>query len=310
MIVAVLGADGQLGSDIVRVAKEFRDIETLPMTKRDLDVCKLASIQEVLSGMQFDVLVNCASYHKTDEVEGHATEAFQINAHAVSALAKKCRKQGARFVHISTDYVFDGESARPYTEMDAAGPVNVYGVSKLLGEKFAAREHPDGTIVARVASLFGVTGSSGKGSNFVETILRKAKETGEVRVVNDVTMSPTSTADAARAILSLLEKEAPAGTYHVVNSGAATWFEFAREIVECAGVRARVVPTTSAEYTTAAIRPSYTVLDNRRAAEIVGEIPNWRDALRRYLIDKGHLKLAPSAATVVSPPSQDFISVD
>ncbi len=295
MIVAVLGANGQLGSDLIRVASEFRDIETLALTRKDLDVCELASIPEVLSTKRFDVLANCTSYHKTDEVEGRATEAFQINAHAVRALAKVCKERRVRFVHLSTDYVFDGESKRPYTETDPANPVNVYGVSKQLGEKFAMREYPEGTLIARVASLFGVAGSSGKGGNFVETILRKAKETGEVRVVNDVTMSPTCTADAARVILSLLEKEAPAGVYHVVNSGSATWFEFAREIIEDAGVPAKVVPLTSAEYPTVALRPAYSALDNRKAAEIVGGIPGWRDALQRYLIDQGHVQMVQSA---------------
>ena len=288
MIVAVLGSNGQLGSDIVRGAREFGDIETLALTREDLDVCELASIAEVLAAKRFDVLVNCTSYHKTDEVEGRATEAFRINAHAVGAMAKACKARGARFVHVSTDYVFDGESKRPYMETDYASAINVYGASKLLGEKFALREHPDGTLIARVASLFGVAGSSGKGGNFVETILRKAKETGEVRVVNDISMSPTSTADAAKAVLALVKKEAAAGIYHVVNSGSATWFEFARPIVEEAGVQARAVATTSAEYPTAAARPAYTVLDNRKATEVVGEVPEWRDALRRYLAEKGH----------------------
>lgn len=295
MIVAVLGANGQLGSDLVRTAREFRGVETLALTRKDLDVCELPSIPSFLGQKEFDALVNCTSYHKTDEVEGRATEAFQINAHAVQALARICKAKRARFVHLSTDYVFDGESKRPYVETDPANPVNVYGASKLLGEKFAMREYPEGTLIVRAASLFGVAGSSGKGGNFVETILRKAKETAEVRVVNDVTMSPTSTADAARVILTLVEKDAAPGIYHVVNSGSATWFEFAREIVEGAGVAARVVPTTSAEYPTVAIRPAYSALDNQKTVAITGEIPCWADGLRRYLIEKGHVELAQSA---------------
>jgi dTDP-4-dehydrorhamnose reductase len=302
MIVAVLGANGQLGSDFVRMAREFGDAETLALTRKDLDVRDLSAITEVLVKQRFDVLVNCTSYHKTDEVEEHATEAFLINAHAVKVMAKSCRARGARFVHLSTDYVFDGESRQPYAETDAANPVNVYGASKLLGEKLALREHPEGTLIARVASLFGVAGSSGKGGNFVETILRKAKETGEVHVVHDVSMSPTFAADGARGIWTLLEKDVPSGIYHVVNSGSATWFEFARQIVEEAGIPATVVATTSAEYPTAAIRPAYTVLDNRKTAEVAGEIPAWRDALRRYLADKGHVQLAQAAATGGPPP--------
>lgn len=288
MIVAVLGANGQLGSDLVRVAKEFRDFETLALTRKDLDTCELASIPKALSGKRFDVLVNCTSYHKTDEVEGHATEAFRINSHAVGVMAKACKARGTRFVHVSTDYVFDGESRQPYTEADNTNPVNVYGASKLLGERFALREYPDGTYIVRVASLFGVAGSRGKGGNFVETILQKGKEMGDMRVVNDIMMSPTSTADAAKAILTLAEKEAPTGIYHVVNSGSATWFEFARHILEEAEIRANVIPVRSEEYPTTAIRPFYTVLDNRKTAQVVGEIPHWKKSLRKYLIEKRH----------------------
>jgi dTDP-4-dehydrorhamnose reductase len=296
VILAILGANGQLGSDLVRAAMKSRGIETLVLKREDLDVSDLAAIPKVLAERQFDVLVNCTSFHKTDEVEGRATEAFRINAHAVGVMAKACKARGARFVQLSTDYVFDGEGGRPYFETDPANPINVYGASKLLGEKLALREYPEGTYIARVASLFGVAGSSGKGGNFVESILRKARETGEVRVVNDVTMSPTSTADAADVILTLQQKGASAGIYHVVNSGVATWYEFARRIVEAVGIKATVVPITSGEYPTAAIRPPYTALDNRKAAAaIVGEIPSWCDALQQYLVDKGHILLVQSA---------------
>jgi dTDP-4-dehydrorhamnose reductase len=297
MIVAVLGANGQLGSDMVRAAAAGgRGIETLALCRNDLDVCDLGAIPKVLAEERFDVLINCTSYHKTDEVEAHATEAFRINAHAVGALAKLCKVRGARFVQISTDYVFDGEGRRPYTESDEVSPINVYGASKFLGEKLALREYSDGTIIVRVASLFGVAGSSGKGGNFVETMLKKGRESGEVRVVNDITMSPTSTSDAARVILSLLLRNAGNGIYHVVNSGAATWFEFARQIIKEAGAAAKVIPVLSGEYPTAAVRPGYTVLDNLKTAQIVGEIADWKDALRQYLLEKGHVHPAQSRA--------------
>jgi dTDP-4-dehydrorhamnose reductase len=288
MIVAVLGANGQLGSDLVRAAAASGQVSTLALTRKELDVTDSAAIPAVLSSRQFDALVNCTSYHKTDEVEGKAAEAFRINAHAVLALAKACKEKRVRFVQISTDYVFDGEGERPYAEEDSTGPVNVYGSSKVMGETLVLREYPAGTIITRVASLFGFAGSSGKGGNFVETILRKAKEAGEVKVVSDITMSPTSTADAAKIIVRLLQNESACGIYHVVNSGSASWHEFARQIVEGAGVNATVAPTNSTEYPTIAARPRYSVLDNRKVAEATGEIPHWKDALRRYLAEKGH----------------------
>jgi len=301
MIVAVLGANGQLGSDIIRVAAGNPGIETPALCRNDLDVCDLGAIPKALEKERFDVLINCTSYHKTDEVEAHATEAFRINAHAVGALAKLSKVRGARFGQISTDYVFDGESQRPYTETDEACPVNVYGASKLLGEKLALREYGDGTIIVRVASLFGVAGSRGKGGNFVETILRKGRESGEVRVVNDITMSPTSTADAARSILALFQGSTPGGVYHVVDSGSATWFQFAKQIIEEAGIAAKVTPVTSEEYPAVALRPAYTVLDNQKVSQIVGEIPHWKHALRQYLIEKGQKQLVHAHSQGAGP---------
>jgi dTDP-4-dehydrorhamnose reductase len=289
MIVAVLGANGQLGSDIVRAAGATNgSCVAFALTRMDLDVCDFGAISSVLSKHKFDVLVNCTSYHKTDEVETHATEAFRINAHAVALMARACKSVGARFVHISTDYVFDGAKDRPYRETDPANPLNVYGASKLLGEQLAKREHGEDTLIARVASLFGVAGSSGKGGNFIETILKKAKETGEVRVVNDVIMSPTSTADVARTLLTLLAERAPAGTYHIVNSGQATWYEFARQAIELAGIPATVVATTQSQMPSIAARPSYSALDNTKACEIAGSLPSWQSALEKYLQEKGH----------------------
>jgi dTDP-4-dehydrorhamnose reductase len=298
MIVAILGANGQLGSDILRAsaADPGRD-RVLPLSRTDLDISNLEAIPAVLSRLEFDALVNCTGYHKTDEVETHATEAVCINSHAVGVIAKACKNRGARFVHISTDYVFDGENQRPYTETDAATPINVYGSSKLLGEKLALREYSEGTLILRVASLFGVAGSSGKGGNFIETILRRGKEVGEVRIVNDITMSPTSTAHAARAILAVLRHRALPGIYHLVNSGSATWYEFAKQIVDEAGINARVVPVTSEEYPTVARRPPQSALNNEKASKIVGEIPHWKAALRAYLREKGHISTAQSAAT-------------
>jgi len=295
MIVAVLGAHGQLGSDLVRAIEASEGkVKLVPLTRKDLDVTDLAAIPKVLARYEFDALVNCSSYHKTDEIEARATEAFLTNAHAVLALAKACKAKSAKFVHISTDYVFDGESRRPYIEGDATGPINVYGSSKLFGEKLALREYPDGTIIARVASLFGTAGASGKGGNFVEAILRKAKDTGEVRVVDDIYMSPTSTADAAEVLLALLRNRAQSGLYHVVNSGSASWYEFAKQMAEETGLAAHVVATTSREYPTVAARPAYSVLANGKAAAIAGELPHWRDALHRYLVAKGHTQ--PGAA--------------
>jgi dTDP-4-dehydrorhamnose reductase len=291
MRILLLGANGQLGSDILRAQRaRFNGLEVIPLYRVDIDVADPDATGKALARYEFDALINCTSYHKTDEVEKRASEAMAVNAHAPQRIASACKVKGALFVHISTDYVFGGGSAKPYAESDAPSPLNVYGASKLLGENLVRREWAEKSVIARVASLFGVAGASGKGGNFVETMLRIAREKGEVRVVSDIRMSPTSTADAAWVILSLVEKHAAPGLYHVVNSGEATWFEFAREIIRRAGVSAKVIPITSNEFATAAVRPSYSVLDNRKAGSIVGRIPDWEDALDRYLREKGHVR--------------------
>jgi dTDP-4-dehydrorhamnose reductase len=296
MRVLLLGANGQLGSDIIRARQEHFDaIDLVPLYRKDVDVSDPGAIGAVLAAHTFDGLINCTSYHKTDEVEKEASKAVAVNAHAPQHLASVCKAKGAFFVHISTDYVFGGESSKPYSESDAPAPLNVYGASKLLGEALVRREWAANSLIARVASLFGVAGASGKGGNFVETILRRARETGEVRVVDDVRMSPTSTADAAQAILSLLAKHAHPGIYHVVNSGDATWFEFAREIIRRAGVPAQAIPISSDQFPTVAVRPRYSVLDNRKTGSVVGLLPDWEDALDRYLKEKGHLQLRSRA---------------
>ncbi len=288
MRMIVLGPNGQLGTDILRAAAGRPRIQALPVTRHDLDVAELEYLADRLQALAFDVLVNCTSYHKTDEVEANATHAFRVNAHAVRTMAEVCHRKNARFVHVSTDYVFDGRRRQPYITSDCPQPINVYGASKAMGETLASMAHPD-THIVRVASLFGTAGASGKGGNFVETMIRLARGKGVVRVVDDMAMSPTYTADAAEMILRLLERGAVPGIYHAVNSGQATWYEFACEIIARAGIAARVEPITSGEYPTVARRPAYSVLDNSSVMTATDYAPHWSDALRRYLIAKGHI---------------------
>ena len=285
MRVLLLGPKGQLGHDVQGAYEEAgRPFELLPLARDKLDVSAPATVGQVLGGLDFDVLVNCTGYHRTDEVEDNATLAFAVNAHAVQAMARACAAKGARLVHVSTDYVFGGDEARtrPLREGDPTAPVNVYGASKAMGETLA-RLACEEIVILRVASLFGTAGASGKGGNFIETMIRAGRERGALRVVDDQTMSPTATADVARAILRILTDGCAPGLYHVVNSGSATWFDFAREIVRLAGVEASVAPCASSEYPTRAARPRYSVLDNAKLSAAFGAMPPWQDALERYL---------------------------
>ena len=292
MKALLLGPNGQLGHDVRRAYNDAPNaVEPIPIDRAALDVSAPEAVERTLGAMDFDALVNCTGYHRTDEAEDNAALAVAVNAHAVRAMARVCAAKGARLVHVSTDYVFGGGAARaaPLAEDDATAPVNVYGASKALGETLALLECED-VVVLRVASLFGVAGSSGKGGNFVETMIRAGREKGALRVVADQTMSPTATADVARVILRILAEGCPPGVYHAVNSGAATWYEFARAIVRRAGVAAEVAPCASADYPTRAARPRYSALDNAKLASALGAMPPWQDALDRYLRAKGHIR--------------------
>lgn len=303
----LLGPNGQLGYDIRAAhAKARSPFKLLSLGRDQLDVSKIENIPRVLSEIEFDVLINCTSYHKTDEVEDNAALAITINCRAVEAMAGVCAMRGARFIHVSTDYVFGGDSVRnrPFTEDDLTAPINVYGATKVLGEKLAQQAHQD-TVILRVASLFGVAGASGKGGNFVETMIRLARERGTLKVVNDQIMSPTATEDIAAAVLKLIADGAPVGTYHVVNSGAASWYDFACEIVRMTGIDAEITPCRSKDFPTRAARPRYSVLNNAKTKKSLLAMPVWQDALKRYLIVKGHLEASPVGTLNTATNSSD-----
>lgn len=291
MKAVLLGPKGQLGTDILAANETRRALQITPVARDKLDLSDLTKVHDVLGAMDFDVLINCASYHKTDEVEVNAQQGILINAHLVRDLAALCAKKKARFVTISTDYVFGGQAKRqPLSEDDAVAPVNVYGATKLMGEALALSTWDD-SLILRVSSLFGVAGANGKGGNFVETMLRLAKEKGSLRVVDDQIMSPTATADIATGLLKLLETKAQAGIYNVAGTGHASWWAFAKRIVEESGLGTKVpveaVPTS--EFPTPARRPAYSVLSSGKLAATIGwAMPSWEDALDRYLRAKGH----------------------
>ncbi len=290
MKILLLGANGQLGFDILRKnQKKTHPLDIVAWQRADLDITDKDELIKKLRAQPFDVLLNCTSYHHTDHVEKTADLAFTINAFSVKQMALICKEKNARFVHISTDYVFShSPQNQPLTEFDNPAPLNVYGASKLMGESLAQAVHED-TIIFRVASLFGVAGASGKGGNFVETMIRVGREKGQLRVISDQMMSPTSTSSIASIILKALETKVPSGVYHAVNTGIASWYEFAKTIIQNAGVKATVEPMSAAEYPSIAMRPSYSALNNNKLSKLVGPIPTWQDALNEYLREKGYL---------------------
>ena len=292
MRVVLLGPNGQLGVDVRRChAQSGEPFELLSLGRDRLDVASPDAVERQFEDLDFDALINCTGYHRTDEVEDNAAVAVAVNAHAVQRLAQVCDRRQARLVHVSTDYVFGGDAGRtdPLTEDDPVAPVNVYGASKALGETLANLALDD-LVIVRVASLFGVAGASGKGGNFVETMIRLGRENGALRVVDDQVMSPTGTADVARVVMRILVEECAPGLYHAVNGGAASWFDFAREIIGRARIDATVTPCSSEEFPTRAVRPRYSVLDNSKTSTAFGPLPPWQSALDEYLRAKGHIQ--------------------
>lgn len=288
MRIVIIGANGQLGSDLVKVFTGTKH-EIVPLTHADIDVTKFELSEKVLKNIQPDIVINCAAYVRVDDAEDNAYRAFGVNAFGARNIAKICAELNSTLMHISTDYVFDGRKKKPYTEDDVPNPVNVYGNSKLAGEYFV-RNIMEKYYVIRSSSLFGAAGASGKGGNFVETMKKKAQSGEEIRVVDDMVMSPTYTRDAAGMIRDILMKELPSGSYHVANSGYCSWYEFARAIFDALDIDANLLPIKTSALRTKAKRPMFSALVSVRLKKYGLEMPCWKEAFRNYLIEKGYLK--------------------
>jgi len=279
MRIAVAGAGGQLGAALVHECTAAHEV--VAFAHADLDVTDAAAVYAAMERARPDAIINGVAYNDVDAAEDHPIDALNVNAFAVRALARAAQTHGAALVHYSTDFVFDGTAAAPYTEEDPPNPRSVYAASKLLGEWFAA-DAPR-AYVLRVESLFGQApgGPPPKGS--VATILETIRAGGEARVFEDRTVSPTAIADAARATRELLERGAPSGLYHCVNSGFCTWLELARELARRLGVEARLTPVRLADVPMRVARPRYCALSNAKLASVGVTMPPWQDALERYV---------------------------
>jgi len=284
--IAVIGSSGQLGTDLVEVLRLDDKSETLPVSHTDCDCTNTNQVDESLRKLHPDVVINCAAYVRVDDCEDHAREAFAVNAIGALNVARACAVVEALCVYISTDYVFDGAKGSPYVESDPARPINVYGASKLAGEHLVRQAAPHSLIV-RTSSLFGKTGARGKGGNFVETVIRKGHAGDSLQVVNDVTMSPTYARDASAALAPMVRNRAT-GLFHLTNSGACTWYEFAKAILECIGIDAAITPVSSKEFRSPARRPMNSALRSEHTPP--SELRSWREAVTAYLFEKGHVK--------------------
>jgi dTDP-4-dehydrorhamnose reductase len=289
----VLGAGGQVGFELVRALAPLGDVVAAARDGADakVDLADAASLASALDGARADVVVNAAAYTAVDRAEDEPELADRINHRAVAEIGAWAKRNGARVVHYSTDYVFDGSSTRPYREDDATAPLGAYGRSKLAGEN-ALRASGARHLIVRTAWVYAA-----RGHNFLRTMLRLAGERDELRIVADQTGAPTparliadSTATMLRQWLGDGENAARDGTYHVVSAGRCSWFDFAEAIVSGAAERGliarrpRVTPIATADYPTRARRPPYSVLDTSKAQAAFGlQLPDWQSGLASVL---------------------------
>jgi dTDP-4-dehydrorhamnose reductase len=289
MRLALIGPGGQVGSDVAKAARAA-GIDVLPLPHAECDVTDRASLARSFAALGAgDVVVNTAAFHRTDECEDRPDLAFGVNAMGAHNVAAAANERDAAVVFYSSDYVFgNSHAAKPYVESDPIAPVNLYGASKAAGELLVRLANPR-AYVFRIASVFGTAGSSGKGGNFVETMLAKARKGERIEVVDDIVMTPTSAADAAALTVALLDKSAPPGIYHLSNSGACSWREFADGIFEAAGLTTRAVAVDSGSAPSRVQRPAYSALASEKLQTFGLAARPWQAALNDYLISKGHL---------------------
>lgn len=278
--VLVLGANGQLGSDLVKVFVA-NDVSHIGIRRKEFDV--LNDEVEKLKQYSVKYIINCIATTNVDGSEDDSLLAFKINADFAYKLAKFCHENDIVLFHISTDYVFDGTTPFKYDEKAHANPLSIYGLSKYAGE-LAVQNYHDKFFIFRVAALFGVSGASGKGGNFVNTMIRLGRERDEISVIADQITCPTATLDIARAICHFIKNKVDEyGIYHCVSSNSCSWFEFTTEIFRLSGIDVdKVKKAIFKEYPFKAKRPQYGLLDNSKLSKHY-TMPTWQEALNEYL---------------------------
>jgi len=302
MRIVIVGSNGQVGSDLVRVLRD-RHVDFVALSRSDLDVTEKSTLIDNLGKHNPDVIINCSVYHPVDECETSPDRSFAVNAIAVRDLALAARNLHASLVHLSSDFVFDGEQGRPYCEEDAVRPLSVFGASKVAGEQLLRAVLPSHFII-RTSGLYGLTGSRVKRGNFVETMLRLGKQNGEVRVVNDLRMAQTSTQNLAKQVLVLIRTK-NYGTYHATDHGDYSWYEFSKKIFEYSRMSVTVTPVSWREMPQAAPRPRYSVLENRRLKELgLDQMQPIDTALQAYLTAREERSLSDSLQSRSVPDVQ------
>jgi len=281
MRIALIGANGQLGTDIGAYFDK-KGIEVHGLSHKDIEVCDPESAGKVITGMDPDLIINTSAFHNVDICEDEAMQAFKVNVLGVKNLVEACLKIDIPLMHFSTDYVFKGNKSEPYIETDCPDPINIYGISKLAGETLINYKMEKYYII-RVSGLYGHAGSSGKGGNFIELMIRLATEGKDIKVVDDQVLTPTSTEDLSAKLFELIKLKIY-GIYHMTNAGYCSWYEFAGEIFKLTGLSPNYEPVASSVFGAKAKRPVFSAIDNHNLRKIgLQDMRHWKSALKDYI---------------------------
>ncbi|MGS2738005.1 dTDP-4-dehydrorhamnose reductase [Sinomicrobium sp. M5D2P17] len=278
--ILVTGASGQVGSEIKKLSDSRK--EDFLFANRDvLDITHAGNVRQFLEKHPVEAIINCAAFTAVDDAESNPEPAALVNSKAVEILAGTCKEKGLKMVHLSTDYVFDGQKNSPYLEEDPVAPLGIYGKTKWEGEEAMRKVNPPRSVIIRTSWVY-----ASRGNNFVRTMLKLGKEKETIKVVDDQVGTPTHAADLAAAILEILPRldNENVKTYHYTNEGICSWYDFAKAIMEYGKLPCKVIPVSSSEYPTKAKRPQFSVL-NKQAfkRDFKTDIPYWRDSLRECL---------------------------
>ncbi|MFN5136258.1 MAG: dTDP-4-dehydrorhamnose reductase [Chitinophagaceae bacterium] len=277
--ILVTGSNGQLGKELQQLAVVYPQYKFVFASREDLKLHHFPLVENFFLATKPQYCINCAAYTAVDKAESEKDMAMLVNGEAVGHLAAICKKYQTKLIHISTDYVFDGESETPYKEDDTTNPKNVYGASKLLGEQLCMKENAD-SIIIRTSWVY-----SSFGHNFVKTMMRLMSERNEINVVSDQIGSPTYAADLAKTILDIIASgKWESGIYHYSNEGKISWYEFAVAIKELTGSNCSINPIPTSAYPTPAKRPHYSLLDKERIKAVFQiTVPSWKSSLQRCI---------------------------
>ena len=288
MNILLIGKTGQLGGSILAEQTSHR---IYAPDRSELDIESRESCEHAIAEFRPDVVINTAAFHNVPQCEVEPLRSFAVNCQSVRDLAAICKRMNARLITFSTDYVFGGEQRTPYREDDRTGPLQMYGISRLAGELVALATAPQHAVVIRTCGLYGLSGATSKGGNFVDKRIADAQTTSELEMGCDQVVSPTYTGDLAQAVLKLIEHpQLVPGIYHLVNECECTWFEFTQAIYEIMNLDVKVRPVDRGGMSGEMRRPLYSALANTKARALGITLPHWRDALERYIREKYEIR--------------------